>query len=179
MTLLAISTRMLMFNMETGTKIKLFFTALGVFFFGVACGTKPNISHEFANCGGTRILDLEPGDVVDLTDAGKGNSDFSITSEGKIFVPDVSDKITDPNAVDYIIGEKDENHYVVKSTNSGNGDVKVTKVCPAPATPTPTLEPASFLRGSQKFAGVNPAFHHGKAINKPFAQGSRGRIFRG
>lgn len=158
---------------ETKIKTKLLFTAIGVLFFGVSCNTaNPNIEHELTDCGKTRTLDLEPGDVVNLTDAGSGKSDFLITDDGKIFVPDVSNKVTNPDAVDYIIGEKNKPHYVVKSTGQGNGDVTITKVCPAPVTPTPTPTPeaTSFSRDPQRFAGVDRHFHAAKAPHQAFGQ---------
>ncbi len=157
--------------METATKLRLLATAIGVIAVGVACTTPdPTISVEIAICGDTRTVDLKPDDVVNLSDVGKGKSDFTITSDGKVNVPGVSNKITNPNAVDYIIGEADKPHYIVKSTGKGGGDVTITKVCPAPPPdePSPTLEP--FGKGPQRLTGINPHFHVGKAPHQAFGQ---------
>lgn len=166
--------------MDRLKRSKLVTTLLALIFTAAACGPKPPvISYENKNCNDPRILDLEPGDVVDVSDAG-GKSDFEITEDGTIFVPDVSDQILDPNAVDYRIGKKDKDHYIVKSTRKGNGDVQITRVCPAPATPTPTPESTPFsFKGPQRLTGINSAFHRGKTMSQAFAQGSHGRIFRG
>jgi hypothetical protein len=164
--------------MESLTKLELTFTtALGILIFASSCSTPtPTIKYENTSCDESRILDLEPGDIVDLTDVGNKN-DFIITLDGKIYVPGVSNKITDPNAVDYIIGDKDKPpYYVVKSTGTGNGDVSIKKVCPIkPATPTPQPSPTpySYLgKGSGKLASLPPGFHPNVKASKPV------RVFR-
>ncbi|MBW7960671.1 hypothetical protein H3C65_04260 [Patescibacteria group bacterium] len=142
---------------------------LGVFATAVACGPKdPTIKFQNANCNDPRVLDLEPGDVVDISDVGE-KSDFEITADGIIYVPGVSDRLTDPKATDYIFGEKDKPHYIVKSTGNGNGDVEVKRVCPTPPKPTPTPTKPSSLHGSQRYAAMAPNFHPGKASKSVFS----------
>ncbi|MFZ6034672.1 MAG: hypothetical protein ACOYUB_00785 [Patescibacteria group bacterium] len=140
-----------------------------IFGFITACGAQPNVKYETSTCGDTRILDLKPGDRVDLTDAGSGKYDFSIDENGDVVVPGVSDKITDPNAVDYIIGDKTKQHYVVKSLGK-DGDVQIEKNCPAPPiTPTPNPTPSETpigIKGTGRYASIPRGFSPG-AASKP------------
>lgn len=163
--------------MEPLTKLKLSLTALGILLFGSSCGTSPTIKYESTSCGESRTLDLESGDIVDLTDVGDKN-DFEITPDGKINVPGVSDRITDPNAVDYIIGDKNKPpYYIVKSTGTGNGDVRIERTCPIPpATPTPqpSATPFSYLgKGSGRLASLS-GFHPDVRSSKPVQVFRRG-----
>lgn len=147
--------------METSSKFKLAGTALVLFL--NACGAQPNIKYESSSCGDTRILDLKPGDRVDLTDAGEGKFDFSVDDNGNIVVPGVSDKITDPNSVDYIIGDSTNEHYIVRPVRGGDGDVQIEKNCPAPPptqtpSPTPQFETPTPISGTGKYASIRPGF---------------------
>lgn len=159
--------------MELLKRLKLSATALALLV-TAACGAQPNIKYEAADCGDKRTLDLKPGDLVDLTDAGKGKSDFNVDENGKIVVPGVSDKITDPNAVDYIIGDPANEHYIVRPVRGGDGDVQIEKVCPVPpATPTPNPTPSEApvgLRGTGKYAAMAKGFHPGMNSKPAFSK---------
>jgi len=164
--------------MEPLTRFKLTFTAaLGLFTISACSGVSPTIKYESTGCDETRTLDLKLGDIVDITDVGN-KADFEITGSGGINVPKVSDKITKPDEVDYIIGDKNKPpYYIIKSTGTGNGDVQIEKTCPVqPATPTPkpTSTPYSYLgKGSGRLASMPSGFHTDVRSSKPV------RTFRG
>lgn len=141
-------------------------------YISVACGAKPNIIFEFTNCGDTRGLELAPGDLIDLTDVGKG-IDFQIDENGRVIPP--SDKnfgVTKPGQ-EYWIGNRKKPYYVVTDQGDPNSngltDVKIQKVCPVnpTSTPQPSETPTSLLRGTGRLAAqVNRGFHPGPA-SKP------------
>lgn len=143
---------------------------LGIILFALTgCATNPTIEYKINKCDESRKLDLKPGDTVNLTDVG-GSIDLKITSEGTIWVPGVSDRITNPNAVDYIIGDPNKPYYIVRSTQEDD-DVIVEKVCPIKPTPTPQTSPTpvSHLgKGTGKLAslprGFNPDLRNSKPV---------------
>jgi len=155
-------------------------TTLLALLFTAACGTEPvnAISHTIEKCGEETEVDVPSGKTEEIT-ADKNSAQITYNADGTVTINGMT-MASAPN--EYFFGDITKNHLSIKvlgdKDNDGKLDVSGRSDCPAPpATPTPEPTPFS-LKGSQRFAGVDQAFHHGKAINKPFAQGHHGQVYR-
>ncbi len=143
-----------------------------------ACGVKPNIMFEMTGCEDVRELGLAPGDTVDLTDIDP-KVNFRIDGDGRIIPPsDQSFGLTNPGQ-EWWFGDRIKPYYAVTDRGDVDGDgltnIRIEKVCPAPATPIPTIQPSEtpigYLgRGTGRFASIPRGFHPGPA-SKPAVSG--------
>jgi len=159
--------------METRTKIKLLFTALGVFLFGAACETA-SVTHQINECDGGTKIDVEPGRIQEIKAPGI-DLKFIVNSDGTITYHS-NPIFNDTPPFERTVGNTGDKHLKVRllgdSDGNGSQDMEFISVCPALPTPTPTPRPTatpfSYLgKGSGRLASLSGGFHPDVRASKP------------
>ena len=107
-----------------------------------ACGStgaQPNIEFAINNCDDTRILELGPGDKVDLIDINPVVN-FQIGADGRVTPPDEANFGVLQSGTGWWFGGRNQNrpYYLVLDqgdlNNNGLTDIMIQKVCPVAPT---------------------------------------------